>query len=86
MLKDKREVLDNLAAALLKYETLSGDEAGAVLRGDNLEEFRAAQERHRESVEREAARNAPKPEPEPETPAGNETSSDEKPDVGFSGA
>ena len=37
MLKDQRRALDEIAAALLKYETLSGDEVGAVLRGDDLE-------------------------------------------------
>ncbi|MFT4542033.1 MAG: cell division protease FtsH [Planctomycetota bacterium] len=90
LLKEKRDSLDAVATALLKYETLSGDEIGAVLRGDNLEEFKAAAERHRESVEREAARNAakaaPKPEAEVDASTNNETSSDEKPDVGLSGA
>ncbi|MFT4844113.1 MAG: cell division protease FtsH [Planctomycetota bacterium] len=90
LLKEKRETLDKVAAALLKYETLSGDEIGAILRDDNLEEFKAAQERHRESVERDIARKAakaaPKPEAEAEASANNEASSDEKPDVGLSGA
>jgi cell division protease FtsH len=90
LLTEKRDTLDKLAAALLKYETLSGDEAGAILRGDNLEEFKAAQERHRESVEREVARkvakSAPKPETDADASASNESSSDESPDVGLSGA
>jgi cell division protease FtsH len=90
LLKEKRETLDKVAAALLKYETLSGDEIGAILRDDNLEEFKAAQERHRESVERDIARKAakaaPAPESEADASAQNETSSDEKPDVGLSGA
>ena len=90
LLTEKRDTLDKLAAALLKYETLSGDEAGAILRDDNLEEFKAAQERHRESVEREVARklakSAPKPEADADASASNESSSDESPDVGLSGA
>jgi cell division protease FtsH len=90
LLTEKRDTLDKLAAALLKYETLSGDEAGAILRDDNLEEFKAAQERHRESVEREVARkvakSAPKPETDADASASNESSSDESPDVGLSGA
>jgi cell division protease FtsH len=42
ILAKNRGMLDALANALLRYETLSGDEVAAVLRGDNLEEFRAA--------------------------------------------
>ena len=84
MLTDHRDTLDTLAAALLKHETLSGDEAAAVLRGDDLEEFRAAQSRHRESVEREAKRR--QPEAKPDISPATEAASDEKPDVGLSGA
>ena len=91
MLTEHREILDTVAQALLKYETLSGEEVGAVLRGDDLEEFKKSQDRHRETAEREAkrreaereakraleAQNNPAPETQP---------SDEKPDVGLSGA
>ena len=90
LLTEKRDTLDELAAALMKYETLTGEEAGAILRGDDLEEFKAAQDRHRESVEREAARDAAKAASkaaaEAEASANNEPSADESPDVGLSGA
>jgi len=90
LLTEKRDTLDELAAALMKYETLTGEEAGAILRGDDLGEFKAAQERHRESVEREAARDAAKAASksaaEAEASANNEPSADESPDVGLSGA
>ena len=88
-----REALDTIAAALLKYETLSGDEVGAVLRGDDLEEFRAAQERQRESVAAEAARKekeaaqkeAAKKEAE-QADQPDAGSSDQNPEAGLSGA
>jgi len=87
LLQEQRAALDTIAEALLKHETLTGDECAAVLRGDDLEEFRASQERHRESVEREAKRRQPEPEPEADAEsAGEAKNGDEKPDVGFSGA
>ncbi len=93
MLEDQREALDSIAAALLKYETLSGDEVGAVLRGDDLEEFRAAQKRQRESAAAEAARKekeaaqkeAAKQEAEQADQPGA-GSSDQNPEAGLSGA
>jgi cell division protease FtsH len=45
IVEKNRATLDALAAALLRYETLSGEEVAAVARGDNLEEFRAAKAR-----------------------------------------
>jgi cell division protease FtsH len=45
MVASSRVTLDALAAGLMRYETLSGDEVAAVVRGDNLEEFRAAKAR-----------------------------------------
>ena len=85
MLQDQRVALDTIAEALLKYETLSGDECSAVLRGDDLEEFRAAQERQRQSAEQEAQRaqreQAKAAKQEPESAA-----SDENPEAGLSGA
>ena len=91
MLTKHREALDTLAASLLKYETLSGDEVGAVLRGDDLEEFKAAQDRHRESAEREAQRleaekEAKRAQEAKDKAVTESQSSDEKPDVGLSGA
>jgi len=93
MLEKHRKELDTLAEALLKYETLSGEEVGAVLRGDDLAEFMKSQDRQRESVEREAKRREAELEAERQKEAQKEAqqasdnqSSDEKPDVGLSGA
>lgn len=83
LLKEQREVLDTVAKALLQYETLSGDEVGAILRGDNIEEFRAAQSRQHESAALEAQQSEAKSEPDAEADA---SPADEKPDVGLSGA
>ncbi len=90
VLEDQREALDTIAEALLKYETLSGDECGAVLRGDDLGEFRAAQQRQQDSVVAEAARKekeaaqreAAKKEAEQE----GSGSSEDNPEAGLSGA
>jgi cell division protease FtsH len=40
-----RKHLDAIADGLLKYETLTGEEVSAILRGDDLDEFRVARER-----------------------------------------
>jgi cell division protease FtsH len=45
LLLDNRSALDHVALALLKYETLTGDEVAAILRGDDIEEYRKAQQR-----------------------------------------
>ncbi len=50
ILEENRETLDAIAESLLKFETISGEEVAAVIRGDSLEEFRAAQERHERST------------------------------------
>ena len=91
LLEEQRQALDTVAEALLKFETLTGDEVGAVLRGDDLDEFRAAQERQRQTAEREAARQQAQAQPQPQPDGEAETSagarpSDENPDVGLSGA
>jgi len=90
MLEEQRDSLDKIAHALLKYETLSGDECGAVLRGDDLEEFRAAQERQRESAELEAQRQQKEREKEQaeqqQAQQPDAGSSDENPEAGLSGA
>jgi len=91
MLTERREALDTLAESLLKYETLSGDEVAAVLRGDDLGEFKAAQDRHRESAEKEAQRleaerEAKRAQEAKDNAVSDSDSSDEKPDVGLSGA
>ncbi|MBL8725472.1 MAG: ATP-dependent zinc metalloprotease FtsH [Planctomycetes bacterium] len=49
-LTEHRAGLDLVAAALLKHETLNGDEVAAVLRGDDLEQFREAQARQVQSA------------------------------------
>ncbi len=70
MIVSHRPQLDAIAEGLLKYETLSGDEVCAILRGDSLEDFRAAQRRKQ-------------PPPPAVTP---ETAAQDEPDVGLSGA
>jgi cell division protease FtsH len=57
-----RAALDAIALGLLKYETLSGDEVAAICRGDNLEEFRKAQERQEKTGE--PGKTKPREEPE----------------------
>jgi len=44
-----REELDHISAGLLEFETLSGVEVAAVIRGDDLGEFRAARERNEQA-------------------------------------
>ncbi|HEX6811919.1 MAG TPA: ATP-dependent zinc metalloprotease FtsH [Planctomycetota bacterium] len=80
LLKEQRAALDLVASALLKHETLSGDEIAALLRGDNLEDFRQAQFRQQQVVERS---KRPEANPRPVTDA---AASGKKPDVGLSGA
>ncbi|MCU0866286.1 MAG: ATP-dependent zinc metalloprotease FtsH [Planctomycetes bacterium] len=81
LLQDNRQKLDAVAAALLKHETLSGDEIGAVMRGDDLEEYRQAQLRLQQAGAQKraesGARAAVEPPPLP---------ADKKPDIGLSGA
>ncbi len=81
LLKDHRTMLDKVAAALLKHETLTGDEIGAILRGDDLDEFRAAQVRQQQSVERAGKRPEASVRPVTDTAV-----TEKKPDVGLSGA
>jgi cell division protease FtsH len=40
-----RDELDAISAGLLQFETLTGDEVSAILRGDRLEDYRAARKR-----------------------------------------
>jgi cell division protease FtsH len=56
---EHRGELEIVAQGLLKYETLTGEEVSAIVRGDNLEEFRAARER----AAQQSARSAPEPRP-----------------------
>ncbi|MEY4673755.1 MAG: ATP-dependent zinc metalloprotease FtsH [Planctomycetota bacterium] len=59
LLVEHREKLDRLAEALLRYETISGDEVAAVLRNDNLEEFRAAAQRRQAAADLQPRRAEP---------------------------
>ena len=75
---------DEVAEALLKHETVSGDELAAILRGDNLDEYREA--KMRQQKEQQRARR-PETETEPdESDKAPESSPAPKPDVGLSGA
>ena len=81
LLQDNRAKLDAVALALLKHETLSGDEVAAVLRGDDLEEYRQAQLRLQQASPHKRIDTSARPSGEPaRQPADN------KPDVGLSGA
>lgn len=86
MLQDQRAALDTIAEALLKYETLSGDECGAVLRGDDLGDFRAAQERRRQTAEKEAQREQSEQAEAAQEQEPDSAAADENPEAGLSGA
>jgi cell division protease FtsH len=45
MMQTHRQQLDAIAHGLLKHETLTGDEVLAIVRGDDLDEFRATRQR-----------------------------------------
>ena len=77
----QRPTLDRLAEALLKHETLNGDEVLAVVRGDDLDEYRSAQQR-----QRAAAQPAPRPAREARQQDEATAQGEPKPDVGLSGA
>jgi cell division protease FtsH len=83
LLVDNRYSLDKLAEALLKYETLSGDEVGALLRGDSVDEYRVAQQRKAQNNERPTVRTSAAPAPAPRQA---EQAAEGKPDIGLSGA
>ncbi len=80
LLREHRQGLEAVAKALLKHETLSGDEIAAVLRGDDVDEFRQAQLRQQQAAERAQKRTEPEVRPLPGV------TGDKKPDVGLSGA
>ena len=85
LLESNRQKLNTVAEALLKHETLSGDEVSALMRGDDLVEYREAQKR----LQREKEQPARRPEPEAVESKQPEKASDpskSKPDVGLSGA
>jgi cell division protease FtsH len=85
LLRDNRHKLDLVAQTLLKHETLSGDEIAAILRGDDLEEFRAAQVRQQQQQQPAQKRpELPRPADAGSMPIDDKP--DVKPDVGLSGA
>ena len=81
LLQDNRPKLDAVAQALLKHETISGDEVAAVMRGDDLDEYRQAQQRLQQP-----ALKRPEPPPLPLPSADPLRPIDKKPDIGLSGA
>ncbi|MCR9245749.1 MAG: ATP-dependent zinc metalloprotease FtsH [bacterium] len=85
LLVDNREKLELVAQALLKHETLSGDEVAAILRGDDLVEFREAQLRLQKAHKPKRAEAAPAEAGDAET-APDSGNNGSKPDVGLSGA
>lgn len=87
LLQDNRAKLDAVAQALLKHETISGDEVAAVMRGDDLDEYRLAQQRMQQQQQPLQKRV------ESVAPGGVSVGGqavpapgDKKPDVGLSGA
>ena len=87
LLVGHRAGLDAVAAALLKHETLSGEEVAAIVRGDNLEEYREAQRRRRKEQEKPARRPAAEQDPGTAGADGSPgPAKANKPDVGLSGA
>ncbi|MEY4828472.1 MAG: hypothetical protein RLZZ562_268, partial [Planctomycetota bacterium] len=82
LLVEHRASLDRLAEALLKHETISGEEVGAVLRGDTIEDYRAAQDRLRIAAAADTARRSADTPP----PLPTAAPQPQKPDVGLSGA
>jgi cell division protease FtsH len=83
LLLDHRQELERTAMALLKHETITGDEVGALLRGDDLDEFRAAQDRQRKEHERSLRRPDTEVTPLAAEPQGK---AEGKPGMGLSGA
>jgi cell division protease FtsH len=79
LLLGHRQALDAVAKALLKHETLSGEEVAAVMRGDDLEEFRSSQARQQKGGERPVRASG-------EAKPAREPAAEKKPDVGLSGA
>ena len=71
LLASNRRQLDTIAESLLKYETLNGDELAVVIRGDDLDAWRASRKRNEQ------------PKPKPLAAQGDEVSDG---DVGLSGA
>ncbi|GAB4146175.1 MAG: hypothetical protein Fur0037_14210 [Planctomycetota bacterium] len=64
ILADHRKELDVVAKALLKYETLSGEEVAAILRGDDIEEFRRVRARSEPAPAKEQQNRADEPLPD----------------------
>ena len=75
---EHRSELDQMADALLTYETISGEEVGVLMRGDDLGSFRATRERERREAEARAASS--------KQSAQEQNSEDGLPDIGLSGA
>jgi cell division protease FtsH len=71
LLEDNRHQLEAIAESLLKYETLNGDELAVVIRGDDLDAWRASRKRNEQ------------PKPRPKVAQGDEVADE---DVGLSGA
>ncbi len=62
MLADRRKELDLISEGLLEFETLTGEELAAILRGDDLAEYRAARlrgEQAQSSGNKQASKDEP---------------------------
>jgi cell division protease FtsH len=77
IIQENLQVLEAIAESLLLHETLTGQEVLAIARGDDLDDFRAAQERAQKAKDaKDDARRA----------AAAAADEREEPDVGLSGA
>ncbi len=77
VLEGNREGLEKVTEALLEFETLSGEEVSAILRGEDLVAWREAQEKNKPQ-----APTAPS-DPKDELAGGEERSDDGRPAEGF---
>ncbi len=77
IIHENRKVLEAIAEGLLRHETLTGQEVLAIARGDDLEEFRASQER---------AQKAKEAKDEARRKASTAAEERDEPEVGLSGA
>lgn len=58
ILKKNRTILNAMAEALLRYETISGDEVDMLIGGDNLDDIEKKRDEHDITLEQERKESA----------------------------